>query len=65
MFNSTTISGGYGGTANAPGPGKADEGAGGGAAGYILVYVPTGSSPTVTPAGISPPIEPTASIATN
>jgi hypothetical protein len=47
-----TTSGGYG-------------GAGGGSAGFILVYVPQSVIPLLTPVATSPPIEPTGTIATN
>lgn len=40
-------------------------GAGGASAGYILTYLPLGSTPVITSAMFSPPIEPNAMISTN
>ena len=61
-------SGGNGGTDVAPDTGKVSTpgaGGGGGAAGYILIYVPTGVAPVATPVVVSPTIEATGFVATN
>lgn len=54
----TGANGGAGGTAVAPGNGRAgaegSPGGGGGAAGRLRVYTPMGVSPTITPAQLSP-----------
>jgi hypothetical protein len=60
-----TRTGGAGGTNLSPGPGKLSGGGGGGASGFMLVYVPTGTAPILTPEAVSPQIEPAAFVATN
>jgi hypothetical protein len=67
----TDGNGGIGGTALAPGNGKAPSqtgrypGAGGGSAGFLLVYTPEGVAPQLTPQGVSPPFETAGTLATN
>ena len=64
--------GGTGGadTAAQGGPGRrptanGKAGAGGGSAGYLMVFTPEGTAPTLTPIAISPSLEPNGTLATN
>jgi hypothetical protein len=68
--SATSVHGGVGGTDAGPGVGGSDQltekgGAGGGAAGYLLTYAPTGAPVVIAPAAASPSLEPNGSIPTN